>query len=202
MWSWNCASSVVTPLCWKVLNQRTIMSLTSNMFIWLQSFHIYCWWIRKWVCLSKNENTYGNYWNACWSCEVLYLEPCLDGLHLKRWEDGLVAFRFNYSNLFLSHFFIVTTANSDKYICGRQLLESSGKLQLLDKMMVKLKEQGHRVLIYTQFQHMLDLLEDYCSRRVWMVNYFYLLKFTYAKKVSGNVIWYSLLFLRNGIMKE
>ncbi|CAL5435070.1 unnamed protein product [Camellia sinensis] len=48
-----------------------------------------------------------------------------------------------------------------------QLLESSGKLQLLDKMMVKLKEQGHRVLIYSQFQHMLDLLEDYCSFKKW-----------------------------------
>ncbi|CAI8599568.1 unnamed protein product [Vicia faba] len=49
----------------------------------------------------------------------------------------------------------------------KQLLESSGKLHLLDKMMVKLKEQGHRVLIYTQFQHMLDLLEDYCSYKKW-----------------------------------
>lgn len=39
-------------------------------------------------------------------------------------------------------------------------------MQLLDKMMVKLKEQGHRVLIYSQFQHMLDLLEDYLSYRV------------------------------------
>ena len=48
----------------------------------------------------------------------------------------------------------------------RLLLESSGKLQLLDKMMVKLKEQGHRVLIYSQFQHMLDLLEDYCTYKV------------------------------------
>ncbi|KAF3620379.1 hypothetical protein FXO38_04657 [Capsicum annuum] len=48
-----------------------------------------------------------------------------------------------------------------------QLLESSGKLQLLDKMMVRLKEQGHRVLIYSQFQHMLDLLEDYCNYRKW-----------------------------------
>ncbi|KAL6345794.1 hypothetical protein AAG906_017546 [Vitis piasezkii] len=47
------------------------------------------------------------------------------------------------------------------------LLESSGKLQLLDKMMVKLKEQGHRVLIYSQFQHMLDLLEDYCTYKKW-----------------------------------
>ncbi|KAI3737951.1 hypothetical protein L2E82_27969 [Cichorium intybus] len=50
----------------------------------------------------------------------------------------------------------------------KQLCESSGKLQLLDKMMVKLKEQGHRVLIYTQFQHMLDLLEDYCNNKKWL----------------------------------
>ncbi|XP_048331491.2 CHD3-type chromatin-remodeling factor PICKLE isoform X2 [Ziziphus jujuba] len=49
----------------------------------------------------------------------------------------------------------------------KQLLETSGKLQLLDKMMVKLKEQGHRVLIYSQFQHMLDLLEDYCTYKKW-----------------------------------
>jgi chromodomain-helicase-DNA-binding protein 4 len=40
-------------------------------------------------------------------------------------------------------------------------------MELLDKMMVKLKEQGHRVLIYSQFQHMLDLLEDYLSYRVF-----------------------------------
>ncbi|KAG6409519.1 hypothetical protein SASPL_127559 [Salvia splendens] len=50
---------------------------------------------------------------------------------------------------------------------NKQLLESSGKLQLLDKMMLKLKEEGHRVLIYSQFQHMLDLLEDYCNYRKW-----------------------------------
>ncbi|XP_074567339.1 CHD3-type chromatin-remodeling factor PICKLE [Curcuma longa] len=49
----------------------------------------------------------------------------------------------------------------------RQLLDASGKMQLLDKMMVRLKEQGHRVLIYSQFQHMLDLLEDYLSYNKW-----------------------------------
>ncbi|XVF89383.1 hypothetical protein PTKIN_Ptkin19aG0125900 [Pterospermum kingtungense] len=50
----------------------------------------------------------------------------------------------------------------------KQLLESSGKTQLLDKMMVRLKEQGHRVLLYSQFQHMLDLLEDYCTYKNWL----------------------------------
>ncbi|XP_031482496.1 CHD3-type chromatin-remodeling factor PICKLE [Nymphaea colorata] len=49
----------------------------------------------------------------------------------------------------------------------RKLLDSSGKLHLLDKMMVKLKEQGHRVLIYSQFRHMLDILEDYMSYKNW-----------------------------------
>ncbi|KAL5071495.1 hypothetical protein RYX36_022382 [Vicia faba] len=49
----------------------------------------------------------------------------------------------------------------------KQLLESSGKLQLLDKLMMKLKEQGHRVLIYSQFQSMLDKLEDYCVYKQW-----------------------------------
>lgn len=49
----------------------------------------------------------------------------------------------------------------------KQLLESSGKMALLDKMMVKLKEKGNRVLIYSQFQHMLDLLEDYCTYKNW-----------------------------------
>ncbi|CAN6459733.1 unnamed protein product [Victoria cruziana] len=49
----------------------------------------------------------------------------------------------------------------------RKLLDSSGKLHLLDKMMVKLKEQGHRVLIYSQFRHMLDILEDYLNYKNW-----------------------------------
>lgn len=56
---------------------------------------------------------------------------------------------------------------SDPDECLRKLLEFSGKMQLLDKMMVKLKEHGHRVLIYSQFQHMLDLLEDYLCYKKW-----------------------------------
>lgn len=50
----------------------------------------------------------------------------------------------------------------------RQLLENSGKLLLLDKMMAKLKAQGHRVLIYSQFTRMLDILEDWLVIKVYM----------------------------------
>ncbi len=45
------------------------------------------------------------------------------------------------------------------------LVETSGKLQLLDKLLPKLKEQGHRVLVFSQMTSMLDILEDYLTYR-------------------------------------
>uniref|UniRef100_A0A673Y5N5 Chromodomain helicase DNA binding protein 5 n=1 Tax=Salmo trutta TaxID=8032 RepID=A0A673Y5N5_SALTR len=44
---------------------------------------------------------------------------------------------------------------------GNQLVKSSGKLTLLQKMLRKLKDEGHRVLIFSQMTKMLDLLEDF-----------------------------------------
>uniref|UniRef100_A0A8C9WLC4 Chromodomain helicase DNA binding protein 3 n=1 Tax=Scleropages formosus TaxID=113540 RepID=A0A8C9WLC4_SCLFO len=44
---------------------------------------------------------------------------------------------------------------------GTALAKASGKLLLLQKMLRKLKEQGHRVLIFSQMTKMLDLLEDF-----------------------------------------
>uniref|UniRef100_A0A673BBG7 Chromodomain helicase DNA binding protein 4a n=1 Tax=Sphaeramia orbicularis TaxID=375764 RepID=A0A673BBG7_9TELE len=44
---------------------------------------------------------------------------------------------------------------------GTSLTKASGKLMLLQKMMKKLKEGGHRVLVFSQMTKMLDLLEDF-----------------------------------------
>ncbi|XP_069466382.1 chromodomain-helicase-DNA-binding protein 5 isoform X4 [Ambystoma mexicanum] len=44
---------------------------------------------------------------------------------------------------------------------GSSLVKSSGKLMLLQKMLKKLKDEGHRVLIFSQMTKMLDLLEDF-----------------------------------------
>ncbi|XP_046880883.1 chromodomain-helicase-DNA-binding protein 5 isoform X2 [Hypomesus transpacificus] len=44
---------------------------------------------------------------------------------------------------------------------GNMLVKSSGKLTLLQKMLRKLKDEGHRVLIFSQMTKMLDLLEDF-----------------------------------------
>merc|ERR1712072_499951 len=41
------------------------------------------------------------------------------------------------------------------------MTKASGKLVLLAKMLAKLKETGHRVLIFSQMTKMLDLLEDF-----------------------------------------
>lgn len=48
-----------------------------------------------------------------------------------------------------------------------QLVAASGKLALLDAMMVRLKAGGHRVLIYSQFTRTLDVLEDWLIGRAW-----------------------------------
>ena len=47
----------------------------------------------------------------------------------------------------------------------KALTHSSGKMVLLDKLLPKLKQNGHRVLIFSQMVKMLDLLEDYLIKR-------------------------------------
>lgn len=46
------------------------------------------------------------------------------------------------------------------------LARGSGKLVLLDKLLPRLKENGHRVLVFSQFKIMLDILEDYLQARL------------------------------------
>ena len=51
------------------------------------------------------------------------------------------------------------------YITGEHLIQNSGKMVLLDKLLPKLKERGSRVLIFSQMTRLLDILEDYCLYR-------------------------------------
>ena len=48
---------------------------------------------------------------------------------------------------------------------AEQLIKSSSKLILLDKLLKKLREHGHKVLIFSQMTKMLDVLEDYLRYR-------------------------------------
>lgn len=49
----------------------------------------------------------------------------------------------------------------------RLLIDCSGKLQLLDRMLRKLHKGKHRVLIFSQMTEMLTILEDYLRYRKW-----------------------------------
>lgn len=51
------------------------------------------------------------------------------------------------------------------YTTDEHLIEASGKMQLLDKLLPHLKQKGSRVLIFSQMTRMLDILEDYCNFR-------------------------------------
>jgi len=45
------------------------------------------------------------------------------------------------------------------------LVMSSGKMVLLDKLLTRLRQDGHRVLIFSQMVRMLDILSDYMNLR-------------------------------------
>merc|ERR1719180_543005 len=55
--------------------------------------------------------------------------------------------------------------SDDEDLYYKALVHASGKMVLLDKLLPKLKANGHRVLIFSQMVRMLDILEDYLIRR-------------------------------------
>ncbi|KAG8418035.1 hypothetical protein J3458_005477 [Metarhizium acridum] len=65
----------------------------------------------------------------------------------------------------LCHPFMYSEAIEEKHddpvVIHRNLVEASAKLLLLEQMLPKLKERGHRVLIFSQFLQQLDIIEDF-----------------------------------------
>lgn len=51
------------------------------------------------------------------------------------------------------------------YTTDEHLVYNSAKLKILDQLLKKMKEQGSRVLIFSQMSRLLDILEDYCFFR-------------------------------------
>lgn len=47
----------------------------------------------------------------------------------------------------------------------RGLVMNSGKMVLLDKLLARLKADGHRVLIFSQMVRLLDIIGDYMGGR-------------------------------------
>ncbi|KAI9671947.1 MAG: hypothetical protein M1817_002322 [Caeruleum heppii] len=56
---------------------------------------------------------------------------------------------------------LIEERHANATVSHRNLVDASSKLQLLDIMLPKLHERGHRVLIFSQFLEMLDIVEDF-----------------------------------------
>jgi chromodomain-helicase-DNA-binding protein 4 len=65
----------------------------------------------------------------------------------------------------LCHPFIYSASieerNINAAVSHRNLVEAGSKLKLLELMLPKLHERGHRVLLFSQFLNMLDIMEDF-----------------------------------------
>jgi len=55
--------------------------------------------------------------------------------------------------------------SKEGYHINEDIIRTSGKMELLDRMLPKLKAAGHRVLMFTQMTKMMPILEDYFAYR-------------------------------------
>ncbi|ORZ17622.1 SNF2 family N-terminal domain-domain-containing protein [Absidia repens] len=55
------------------------------------------------------------------------------------------------------------------FTTDQHIVDNAGKMEVLDKLLTRLKAQGSRVLLFSQMSRVLDILEDYC----WWKNYQY-----------------------------
>ncbi|KAF8864922.1 hypothetical protein BDZ45DRAFT_736557 [Acephala macrosclerotiorum] len=51
------------------------------------------------------------------------------------------------------------------YTTDTHLIHNAGKMVMLDRLLVRLKKEGSRILIFSQMSRLLDILEDYCVFR-------------------------------------
>ncbi|KAG0361518.1 hypothetical protein BG005_008108 [Podila minutissima] len=51
------------------------------------------------------------------------------------------------------------------YTTDQHIIDNAGKMVVLDKLLKRMREQGSRVLLFSQMSRVLDILEDYCVFR-------------------------------------
>ncbi|CAI9297547.1 unnamed protein product [Lactuca saligna] len=64
-----------------------------------------------------------------------------------------------------SHPHLFAGIEPEPYEDGEHLVQASGKLVVLDQLLQKLHTSGHRVLLFAQMTHTLDVLHDYMELR-------------------------------------
>lgn len=88
-----------------------------------------------------------------------------DKSQLKQNERGSLNNMLMQLRKCLCHPFVYSDAIEERSgsttVLHRNLVDASSKLQLLELMLPKLQERGHRVLIFSQFLKQLDIIEDF-----------------------------------------
>lgn len=64
-----------------------------------------------------------------------------------------------------SHPYLFPGIEPEPYEEGEHLVKASGKLIILDQLLEKLHDSGHRVLLFAQMTHTLDILQDFLELR-------------------------------------
>lgn len=64
-----------------------------------------------------------------------------------------------------SHPYLFPGIEPEPYEEGEHLIQASGKLLILDQLLMKLHSLGHRVLLFAQMTHTLDILQDFLELR-------------------------------------
>ena len=88
------------------------------------------------------------------------------------------------------------SSNADPDLHHKALIQSSGKLVLVDKLLPKLRANGNRVLIFSQMVRCLDILEDYLIYRfkiIFFSSYWPYLTFIFLFSWIGNILMNDLM---------
>ncbi|XP_038057160.1 chromodomain-helicase-DNA-binding protein 1-like [Patiria miniata] len=65
----------------------------------------------------------------------------------------------------VDHPYLFDGVEPEPFQLGEHLVDSSGKLHLLDQLLTFLKQRDHKVLLFSQMTRMLDILQDYLGYR-------------------------------------
>jgi hypothetical protein len=66
-----------------------------------------------------------------------------------------------------NHPYMFSGVEPEPFVMGEHLILQSGKMVVLDKLLSTLQSEGHRTLLFSQYTHTLDIIQDYLEYRNW-----------------------------------
>ncbi|KAJ8961430.1 hypothetical protein NQ318_014677, partial [Aromia moschata] len=80
-------------------------------------------------------------------------------------QNPMIMFKKIVNHPFLVHFPLDPSKKTKQLLVNEEIITSSGKMMVLDKLLPKLKKRGHKVLIFSTLVMTLDFIEEYMIMR-------------------------------------